>query len=228
VESRDKIAIAECPLFSGINQEEMEDLLKWISPGVETYDIGSLLRFQGDEYNSLLILLEGEVSAEIQDYSGRTVKIENLKAPDAIASGILFAEDNTLPVTLVAQKPIRLISLKREDILSLAQKNRTFLQNYFSDSGNKVAFLAEKIRLFKFNTLREKFAGYLLNLSGKQNSDRVKLPYSREKLAELFGVARPSLSRTCSELADEGLVDLHGKTVTILDKKGLKAIINPL
>jgi len=228
VENRDIAVLAQCPLFSGIKAEELKELLKKISPGMELHNRRSLLRLQGDEYNSLLILLEGEVSAEIQDFSGRTIKIENLKAPDAIASGILFAEDNTLPVTLVAQKIIRVMSLKREDILSLAQNNRTFLQNYFSDSGNKVAFLAEKIRLFKFNTLQEKFAGYILNLSGKQNSDRVKLPYSREKLAELFGVARPSLSRTCSELAAVGLVELQGKVVTILDKKGLEAVIHPL
>lgn len=177
---------------------------------------------RGDEYNSLKILLEGEVSAEIQDFSGKTIKIENLKAPDAMATGILFADDNTLPVTLVAQTKIKLISIPKSSIIMISQKNQHFLLNYFRDSGNKVVFLAEKLRLFKFKTLRQKFTGYVLSLSGKQNSDTIILPYTREKLAELFGVARPSLSRICSEMSDEGLVKLKGKTITILNKRDLK------
>ena len=44
----------------------------------------------------------------------KTIKIENLKAPDAMATGILFADDNTLPVTLVAQSQIKLISIPKD------------------------------------------------------------------------------------------------------------------
>jgi len=215
--------ISECPLFKGITVEEVMNLFEKVSYSTKSFHKDSLVMIRGDEYDSLRILLKGEVSAEIQDFNGKTIKIENLKAPDAMATGILFAEDNTLPVTLVAQSEIKLISIPKETIIRIAQNNKHFLLNYFSDSGNKVVFLAEKIRLFKFKSLRQKFTGYILSLSSKQKSDVVKLPYTREKLAELFGVARPSLSRTCSEMSDEGLLKLEGKTVTILDKGELKS-----
>ena len=100
-----------------------------------------------------------------------------------------------------------------------------FIRKLLKEGGlleNEWFFLAEKIRLFKFKSLRQKFTGYILSLSGKQHSDNVTLPYTREKLAELFGVARPSLSRVCSEMSDKGLVELDGKTVTILDKESLE------
>lgn len=225
MEKRDVGILASCPLFKGVTVEEVKELIESVKYTVKNHAKDSLLMIRGDEYDSLKILLEGEVSAEIQDFNGKTIKIENLKAPDAMATGILFADDNTLPVTLVAQTSIRLISIPREAIIHMAQMNRHFLLNYFSDSGNKVVFLAEKIRLLKFKSLREKFAGYILSLSSKQNTDSVSLPYNREKLAELFGVARPSLSRVCSELAEEGLLELKGKTVTILSKAGLKEVL---
>ena len=218
-------ALKSCPLFKNVSTSEIQNIFETIPSTIERFNKDNLLLIRGDEYKDLKILLEGEVSAEIQDYNGKTIKIENLKAPDALATGILFADDNTLPVTLVAQNTIKILSIKKEDVLKIAQINRDFLINYFNDSGNKVAFLAEKIRLFKFKSLKEKFTGYILSLSGKQNSDKVKLPYSREKLSELFGVARPSLSRTCSELADEGLVELNGKIVNILDKESLRQIL---
>lgn len=225
MDSKDIKTIAACPLFGGVALEDVERLILSVPYSIKKYSKDSLLMIRGDEYDSLKILLEGEVSAEIQDFNGKTIKIENLKAPDAMATGILFADDNTLPVTLVAQRDIRLISIPRESVVRIAQKNEHFLLNYLNDSGNKVVFLAEKIRLFKFKSLRQKFTGYILSLSGKQNSHTVRLPYTREKLAELFGVARPSLSRVCSELADEGLLELKGKTVVIMNKKGLKEIL---
>lgn len=218
--------LVSCPLFRGMDPLKVKELIESGTFAEESYEKDAMIMMRGDLYENLLILIEGEVSAEIQDFNGKTIKIENLKAPDAMATGILFADDNTLPVTLVAQSPISLVSIPKEAVISMAQTNRKFLLNYFSDSGNKVVFLAEKIRLLKFKSLREKFAGYTLSLASKQNSRSVKLPYSREKLAELFGVARPSLSRVCSELAEEGLVELKGRTVTILDREGFKALLD--
>ncbi len=224
--NREKAAvISGCPLFREITIDEIVEIFETVPYIIKSYAKGSFIMIRGDEYDSLRILLKGEISAEIQDFNGKTINIENLKAPDALASGVLFADDNTLPVTLVAQSDIRLISISRQSVISIAQKNSHFLLNYFKDSGNKVVFLAEKLRLFKFKSLRQKFAGYILSLSGKQNSDTVKLPYTREKLAELFGVARPSLSRICSELSDEGIIELEGKTIKILDIEEIRSIL---
>lgn len=214
--------ISSCPLFSGISVDEVVEIFNSVSFSTKNYAKDSLVMIRGDQYDSLKILLEGEVSAEIQDFTGKTIKIENLKAPDAIALGILFADDNTLPVTIVARSNVRAISIPKDSIVKIAQKNKQFLLNYFTGAGNKVVFLVEKLRLFKFTSLRQKFSGYILSLSEKQNSETVQLPYNREELAELFGVARPSLSRICSELSDEGLLRLEGKSITILDKKKLK------
>ena len=221
IESEAEI-ISSSPLFAGISVEEVLEIFKTIPFSTKSYSKGSLVMIRGDEYDSLKILLEGEVSAEIQDFTGKTIKIENLKAPDAMALGILFADDNILPVTIVAQSDIRLVSISKDSIIKIAQKNKQFLQNYFTQSGNKVVFLVEKLRLLKFSSLRQKFSGYILSLSGKLNSETVNLPYNREELAELFGVARPSLSRICSEMSDEGLLQIEGKKITILNKDRLK------
>ena len=221
IESEAEI-ISSSPLFAGISVEEILDIFKTIPCSAKSYSKDSLVMIRGDEYDSLKILLEGEVSAEIQDFTGKTIKIENLKAPDAMALGILFADDNILPVTIVAQSNIRLVSIPKESIIKIAQKNKQFLQNYFTQSGNKVVFLVEKLRLLKFSSLRQKFSGYILSLSEKLNSETVYLSYSREELAELFGVARPSLSRICSEMSDEGILQIEGKKITILNKDRLK------
>ena len=49
----------------------------------------------------------------------------------------------------------------------------------------------------------------------------IQMPYSRERLAELFGVARPSLSRVLGEMASEGIVALAGRRVAVKDRGAL-------
>ncbi|WP_413701989.1 Crp/Fnr family transcriptional regulator [Psychromonas sp. KJ10-10] len=218
----DAETLSTSPLFNGISTEEIIKIFNSTPFIIKSHPLGSLIMHRGDEYDSLRILLEGEVSAEIQDATGKTIKIENLQSPDALALGVLFAEDNTIPVTVVAQTDIRLISISKESIIAIAQTNKQFLSNYFTQSGNKVVFLVEKLRLLKFSSLKQKFSGYILNLSEKQKSNTVKLPYNREELAELFGVARPSLSRICSEMSDQGVLSIDGKTISILNSEALK------
>jgi len=225
VESEANI-ISSSPLFAGITPKEIQKIFQSVSFSTKCYAKGALVMIRGDEYDALKILLAGEVSAEIQDFSGKTVKIENLQAPDAMALGILFANDNTLPVTIVAQTDIRVVAIPKASILKIAQQNQLFLANYLTESANKVVFLAEKLRLFKFSSLKQKFAGYILSLSEKQQSERVSIAYNREELATLFGVARPSLSRVCSEMSDQGLLGIEGKNITILNRVALKKVLS--
>jgi CRP-like cAMP-binding protein len=53
------------------------------------------------------------------------------------------------------------------------------------------------------------------------------LPMSKERLAETFGVTRPSLSRELGAMARDGLIAVEGRRIRILDREGLAALIEP-
>ncbi len=221
----DYAALCGNSLFGGMEPDEIIRLLSPWAAGVREYHQGAIVAFRGDGYDRLMILLSGSLSAELVDYDGRVLKIESLKAPEAVASGILFAEENQLPVQLTAETDIRTLQIPRHGILRLCRDHERFLGNYLRDMGDKVVFLAEKIRLLQFNTLRQKIAGFVLDLSSKQGSRNVRLPYTIEKVAEMFGVARPSLSRGFSELIEEGLLDRNGRDYIILDPDALEDLV---
>lgn len=223
--NRDISTIADCHLFKGLNEQDINTLFDSNRFIEKNYHKNAIIRFQGDEYSDLMIILEGEISAEIQNPDGKKIIIETLKKSNAVATGVLFASDNTLPVTVVANTDIRVVLLPKKTVVQFCQENEIFLMNYLQDSGNKIIFLAEKIRLFKFNSINQKIACHLLTLSKRQGTDSVRLPYSREKLADLFGVARPSLSRGFSEFYDHGILESEGRIIHILDKSRIKEII---
>jgi CRP-like cAMP-binding protein len=224
---RDLAVLATSPLFSGVALEELGRLLEGARLALREFGEGSVLLLAGCTYDSLWILLSGSVSAEMMSVSGRTIRIESLRAPDALASAILFAPENSLPVTVRALEETRALAIPRETIIGLCQKNRAFLLNFLADSGQRIAALSERFRLMQFATLRERLADWLLRQSLRSGSSEVTLPSSKERLAETFGVTRPSLSRELGAMARDGLISVEGRTIGILRSEELAALIEP-
>jgi len=108
----------------------------------------------------------------------------------------------------------------------MGTRSPEFLLSFLRDSGNRIVFLAGKLRFSQFTTLRQKAASYLLDCVRKQRTETVALEHSREALAELFGATRPSVSRAFSGLRDDGLIQLDGRTVYILSMGGLKKVVS--
>lgn len=213
--------LKRCSLFHGVSAKEVQEIFRDIPHFHRSYYKGSRLFHRGDVYENLMVLIHGEVQTSMEIGPDKSIAMETLRAPDAMAAGVLFAKDNHLPVTATAITDLEVVCFPKKSVLSMLSRYEAFLVNYMEDMGNKIVFLADKIKVLKFATLRQKLASYLLDLSTRQSADTVKLPFSKEALAEVFGVTRPSLSRVFSELTAEGLLGGEGRQVELRDKKSL-------
>ncbi len=70
---------------------------------------------------------------------------------------------------------------------------------------NKAQFLSMKLwSSFSNKTIPEKLVNYILK---NRMEDRITFKPSLKEVANLFSVARPSLSRVISEFIDEGILE---------------------
>ena len=214
--------ISSCELFRHLSGEGLAELFKGIRFSVTKIPRGRLFAQRGAEVEALLILLEGELSADILNIEGQVLKVENLEAPTLVAAGILFSDQNFLPVQLTAVEPSVMLKIPRNDLLLLAGRDIKILEKLLNDSGNRIHFLAEKLRFMQMGTIEMKLCSYLSEQQALQKRDRIRLPYSIQILSELFGVSRPSLSRSLGALVDEGLISRDGKEVRILNEALLR------
>jgi CRP/FNR family transcriptional regulator, dissimilatory nitrate respiration regulator len=226
VTSNELNVLNQSELFIGIDSAGISSLLSDFSFKTKHFSRNEVIAIQGDTYKGVLIVISGTASSEINDSTGKRVKLENFNKSAAIAPGILFALDNSLPVTITAVTDCSLIFIPKTELLTLLQKDMVFLENYLAVLGNKVNILADKIRLFKFNSIQQKIAGYLLNLYIKQQTEILTIPFTREQLADSFGVARPSLSRELSRMSDAGILIIEGKKIQILKKTALQYLLD--
>ncbi len=220
-----RVSLLQCPLFKQADNRVLQQWLDALTLACERYEQNQVINFQGDAYDQLKVLISGRVSAQFQDYSGKVMRVETLEAPEAVATAVLFSREQKLPVTLVAETEVSLVRISKKALLNLMQRDISVLENLLTDMGDRLVFLAEKARLLRFSNLRQKIASYLLSLFTSM-SRTVELPYTREKLAEMFGVERPSLSRELSRMDEEGIISLDGKRVTVPRIEDLEEILD--
>jgi CRP/FNR family transcriptional regulator, dissimilatory nitrate respiration regulator len=210
---------SEIPLFRGVGETELEKLFSSILFQRKSFPQGSLIVSQGEECNRMLILTEGMVKGEMSSPNGKSLKIEDMEAPSILASAFLFGRKNVFPVNIVSLTDVKFIVIHKGELLKLFQMNQQILQNFLSMISSRAQFLSDKLRFLSFKSLRSKLAFFLVNEAGEDLS--FKLKQSQQELAELFGVARPSVGRAFLLLQEEGVIDIRYKQVEIINHEKL-------
>jgi CRP-like cAMP-binding protein len=212
--------LSQAPFFKGYNPDEIAGILSGIRYRVKSFKAGSLIAQNGDNVNSLMIVVKGIVKGEMVDYAGRVIKIEDIPAPGALASAFIFGNKNRVPVNVIAVTDSELLIIEKPDLLKMLKTNDFVIINFLDMISNRSQFLSEKIKFLNFKTIKGKLAFYILQTAGKEKRF-INLNMTQNDLAEFFGVARPSIARAIREMEDEGYIEAKGKTIEILNGVGL-------
>lgn len=220
---RDLAQLGTSPLFEGVDVTELGRVV--VRTNVRDFAAGRVVLLAGCAYTELRVILEGRCTAEMTSGEGKTVVVETLGPGAALATAVLFSPNGRLPVTLVAKSDLRLASMPKAELLEICGRFPPVLEALLADMGRRVAFLTDKYRSLSFASLRERIADWLLRSAERRPEGlEVRLETSKERLAEVFGVARPSLSRELGEFVARGLIDMKGRRISILDEAGLQAL----
>ncbi len=209
------------PLFKGLHYSEIESEIQNCHYQIKKYSEGQLIAYAGEKVDRLCIVLSGGVKGEMIDFSGKTIKIEDIDPPKPLAVAFLFGKSNTYPVNIIANKTTELLIIPKASVLRLFQHNEQILLNFLNAISNKSQFLSQKIKFLTFQTIKGKIANYLLQLSGGKDGEIV-LSLSQNEMAELFGVTRPSVGRGMRELHNDEVIEAKGKNIKIIDVVALK------
>lgn len=216
--------LSQCPVFRGLSEGESKRLLDEIHYQIKSYQKDEIVVLAGDEVKNLLIILSGSVRGEMIDYSGKTVKIEDIEAPKPLAAAFLFGKENRYPVTVTANNETRILAVPVPEFLKILQLNTTLLRNYLNSISSRAQFLSQKLHFLSFKTIKEKVAHFLLKEAGERFHS-FELKNTQQQLADLFGVTRPSLARVLGDMQANELIKIERKTVTLLDKEALNQLL---
>lgn len=211
--------IIKTHLFDNIDKKEIPNILNNFKSQKKLYEKGNIIIDMGDKVEAIYLILNGkiEISKEYDDTRKNIVNI--------LESGDIFAEAMALSTNKISQ--ITAISLSKSEILKInikyifdnnLEKNKNiFIENLLKIISDKNKFLSMKNDILSQKSLRSKIILYLEYMSNMQKSEKINIPYSRDKLAEFISADRSALSRELNRLAKEKMIELNGNKINIID-----------
>lgn len=212
--------IFQCPLCSSVPHDQREVFLSDLRFSVKHYHKGDVIVTQGANYESLYILIKGEVVTEMADEKGDFMKVAHISAPNPLATGFLFATNNRSPVSAICKTSCAAVVIPKENVYFLMRKYESFMLSFLSYISNSVSTLSEKLRLVSLRTIRAKLGYYLLKESAGESS--FQLNNSKEEIARLFSVSRPALVKVMMEMSAEGIIEVNRRDIVIRDRVALQ------
>lgn len=219
-----RLAMGSC-LFASMSESDVRKLIGCISTARRNFICGETIIREGDSTACAGIILKGAVRAEKHLYSGER-SIEAYHGAGSLFGDVLMSARNAAsPVDVIACEDTEVLFVSIDKIMhscpeSCAAHERLRM-NLLNELSEKFWTLRKKLNYLRIKSMRGRIAAYLLELFSQSGAVTVKcLP--RDDTAALLGVNRSALSREIGRMRSDGLIDVDGKLVTLLDIEALK------
>ncbi len=208
-------------LFSGVGDDDILSMLNCLNATVRGYNKGVYAFRQGEYIRNLMILLEGRLHIQKEDYWG------NLNILNEICPGEMFGEayivpnSGTLMNDVIAAETSTVLFFDIERILTVCPSACPFhtqlVKNMFYTISDKNKSLVQKLRYMSQRSTREKLLSYLSDEAKRQNSSSFSIPFNRQQLADFLSVDRSAMSNELCRLRNEGMLDFHKSEFTLYE-----------
>lgn len=204
------------PVFLHLPEEKLQAFVDHMPNKLRTYPAKDFIALQDDPCQSLYLLYDGKVRASMSGPDGKQITMEDLEGPILLAPAFLFATNNRFPVNIYTMSPCKVLVINKEGFVDLMRREPIVMQNFLRIISDRSQILTQRISTFALQSLKSRLANYLYERGGISN---------QQEVAERLGVARPSLSRVISELADEGCIAFEKRKIVIVNKDLLKTYL---
>lgn len=201
--------LKKSPLFSGIEQKEIEAMLGCLGAETRSYEKDAFVCQTGEHVESIGLVLSGRVHVVREDFWG------NCNIVSVIEPGQTFAEsyactETPLGVSVVASERTQVLFLRVSRVLTICSNACEFharlMRNLLSVLALHNLKMNEKLTHVTQRTLREKLLSYLSSESKRAGSPCFDIPFNRQQLADYLSADRSALSGELCRMRDEGIL----------------------
>jgi len=182
---------------------------------------------EGDIPQQLFFIDSGKVKAFKTSDDGKELITHVYGKGDFFGYSSLL-QGREYPVTAVALEESQICKISKKDFFQLMHKNKDVSSHLIKLMAKNVAEAEEQLLSLAYDTVRKRAANALLTLESKfkstENSDPTKIKATRDDIAAIAGTATETLIRCLGEFKEDGLIDVEGRSILILDVDGLSDI----
>lgn len=212
----------EFPLLHDVPDDDVRELLSIARR--RTFGKGEVVFHRGDPADTLHLVSKGHFAARIVTPTADSALLA-IHGPGSVFGEMAMLEAGARrSATIAAIEGGETFSVLRENYLALQRRHPAVAVVLLRLLADRLRDANERIVAAHYLDADERVRWALLRLARSYAVDGAPtfvIPLTQEQLAELAGVARPTLNRVLQDEAARGLLELQRGKVTVLDGDAL-------
>jgi len=185
---------------------------------------GENLMTEGNTINGLYCIKDGKGKLTKLNTNGKEQIIKFVKGGDMLGHRSILSEE-LVGLNAIALEDMHVCFIPKGDILDTIRENNNFSLSLMRNISHQLNEANTNISQMAQKPVKDRLAETLLqleNIFGVDHEDCIDVVLTREEIANTIGTATESAIRLLSNLKKDGVIDLLGKKIKILNKNTLK------
>ena len=222
----DETPLASAYLFAGLSEAQLAQVTA--AAKAVALEKGEHLFAQGDPASLFYFLAGGRIKLYRLSPDGNEKVIELIGPGQTFAEALMFdGGDGTYPVHASAVEPSRLLAIRNSDFIDLLRDSVETCFRIMGSMSRRLHTQVTEIERLTLHTATDRLVAFLLEQATDENP-LVHLEVTKSLLASRLSIQPETFSRILARLSRQGLIEVKGNDIRLLDRAGLQALREPL
>lgn len=188
------------------------------------YKKGETIYKEDEHSNKVYLILKGVVKSHKMDESGKELITALYKADDFLGF-TSFIDNIPYQESATAVEDCEVAGISKNSLKEILEKSKNISLELMELLTDNLTEIKEQLLQMAYSSVRRKTAQTILQFAeilNKKPEESIKI--SRNDLASVAGIATESLIRTLSSFKKDGLIEIEGRNIKILDLSGLQLV----
>ena len=219
--------LAHLPLFLELVPEQLAHIASHTRE--KRLQKGEMLFQKGDAPRGFYVIVFGQIKLAFPSSQGNEKVINILGTRQSFGEAAMFM-DRPYPVYAEALADTLLLHIARHAVNDLLAADPSFARRMLAGLSMRLHTLVQDVESYSLRSTTQRVIGFLLQHgeteektgNEQRNEITIALPTSKQVIASRLSLTPETLSRVFHELANSGLITVHGKDITIHDMTRLR------
>jgi CRP/FNR family cyclic AMP-dependent transcriptional regulator len=200
-------------LFAGLSERDMEDVSKLAV--IRHYPKNTLVLCEGDNSDSLYVVLSGKVKVFLSDEEGKEV-ILNVQGEGEYFGELALLDNAPRSASVMTVDDTKLAIISKPAFEKCMEKNPGISLKISQGLAQRLRCLSENVRNLALMDVYGRVARTLLDMAEDRDGEQViQQKLTQRDIASMVGASREMVSRILRDLSVGGYITIKNKIITI-------------
>ena len=214
--------IAGASLFNGLPADQLEGLAQICLD--RKFEKGQSLFSEGGSATGFYLVVEGKIKIYKLSLEGKE-QILHIFGPGEICGEVPVFAGGNYPANAEAIESAKALFFPRAAFIGLIQREPSIALNMLGILSQRLRQFTHLVEDLSLKEVPGRLAAYLIFLGERSGGpETLELDITKAQLASLLGTIPETLSRILAKMAQQEIIAVEGRKITLLDRRALELL----